>query len=142
MDTPVLFPDGRLVIQDRLRALLVGRSEPCVAGLLPEHINVLQFPTNDSAQPPVPYIQVKSDGSGRSPDLNGHMTIRLLCYGANDGLTTALANLAEALILADHAGDLRGCSPQQSAFPTTDPDSGRPMAYLTFTARLRPSNLT
>lgn len=139
MDTPILFPDGRLVIRDRLRLLLANRAEPYVAGVT---VSTRQFPVDDALSTAVPYIQVKSDGSARNATLNGRMTIRLLCYGADDGLTTNLALLAEALILADHSADLRGCTSQQSVFPTYDPDSGRPMAFLTFTARLRPRNLT
>lgn len=130
MDTPIIFPDGRLLIRNRLRALLPGVT-----------VSTRDFPNNDSAPPPVPYIQVKSDGSARNGVLNGRDTIRCLCYGADDGLTTALARRAEALILADTDDDLRGCTPQQSTFPTYDPDLGRPMAYFTFTARLRPRNL-
>lgn len=139
MDTPILYPDGRLIVRNRLRTLLAPRTEPYVVGVT---VSTRQFPVDDSAAPAVPYIQVKSDGSIRNARLDGRMTIRLLCYGADDGYTTNLANLAEALILADHDGGLRGCTSQQSVFPTYDPDSGRPMAFLTFTARLRPSNLT
>jgi hypothetical protein len=139
MDTPIVFPDGRLVIRDRLRTISVGNSDPAIAGVT---VSTRDFPSNDSAPPPVPYLQVKSDGSARDSALNGRATIRILAYGADDGLTTRLALLAEALILADHDDEgLRGCSPQQSTFPTYDPDLGRPMAYFTFTARLRPSNL-
>ncbi len=130
MDTPILFADARLVVRDTLRLLLPGVT-----------ISTRDFPNNDSQAPPVPYIQVKSDGSIRNSTLNGRDTIRFLCYGADDGLTTTLARRAEALILAASGGDLRGCTPQQSTFPTYDPDLGRPMAYFTITARLRPRNL-
>lgn len=130
MDTPIVFPDGRLVVRDRLRALM-----PNVT------ISTRDYPNNDSVAPVVPYIQVKSDGGLRNADLNGRDTIRFLCYDADDGLTTALARTAEARILADSGGDLRGCTSQQSTFPTYDPDLGRPMAYFTITARLRPRNL-
>lgn len=138
-DQPITYPDGRLVVRNRLRVLLGARSETYAVGVT---VSTREFPVDDSAPALVPYIQVKSDGSVRDSRLNGRMTIRLLCYGSDDGNTSALAELAEALILADHAGGLRGCTSQQSVFPTYDPDSGRPMAYLTFTARLRPSNLT
>ncbi len=130
MDTPILFADARLVIRDRLRALM-----PDVT------ISTRDYPNNDSKPLATPYIQVKSDGSLRNSALNGRDTIRFLCYGADDGLTTTLARRAEALILADSGGDLRGCTSQQSTFPTYDPDLGRPMAYFTITARLRPRNL-
>jgi hypothetical protein len=130
MDTPILFPDGRLIVRDRLRALMPGVT-----------ISTRDFPSNDSRPSAAPYIQVKSDGSLRNARLNGRDTIRFLCYGADDGLTTTLARRAEALILADSGGDLRGCSSQQSTFPTYDPDLGRPMAYFTITARLKPRNL-
>lgn len=130
MDIPIIFPDGRLVVRDRLRALMPGVT-----------ISMRDYPNNDSKVPAVPYIQVKSDGGLRNSQLNGRDTIRFLCYGADDGLTTALARRAEALILADTGGDLRGCTSQQSTFPTYDPDLGRPMAYFTITARLRPRNL-
>lgn len=130
MDTPILFPDARLIIRDRLRALL-----PDVT------VSTRDYPNDDSVKPVVPYIQVKSDGSLRNSRLDGRDTLRLLCYGADDGLTTNLARRAEALILAASGGDLRGCTSQQSTFPTYDPDLGRPMAYFTVTARLRPRNL-
>lgn len=130
MDTPITFADARLVIRDRLRALLPGVT-----------VSTRDFPSNDSAAATVPYIQIKSDGSLRDSTLDGRDTIRYLCYGADDGLTTTLARRAEALILADSGGELRGCTPQQSTFPTYDPDLGRPMAYFTTTARLRPRNL-
>lgn len=130
MDTPIIFDDARLLIRDTLRALMPGVT-----------ISTRDFPNNDSVAPPVPYIQVKSDGSIRNSTLNGRDTIRFLCYGADDGLTTTLARRAEALILAASGGALRGCTPQQSTFPTYDPDLGRPMAYFTITARLRPRNL-
>jgi hypothetical protein len=137
-DTPIIYPDGRLIVRDRLRALLANRTEDYAVGVT---VSTREFPVDDSAPLPVPYIQVKSDGSIRDSSLDGRMTIRLLCFGDDDGHTAALALLAESLILADHAGGLRGCTSQQSVFPTYDPDSGRPMAFLTFTARLRPSNL-
>lgn len=137
-DTPIRYPDGRRVVRDRLRALLAGRSEASVLGVT---VSTLDFPTNDSGTEPLPYIQVKSDGSNRNSRLDGRMTIRLLCYGSDDGLTTDLALIAEALLLADSSDELRGCTTQQSTFPTYDPDTGRPMAYFTLTARLRPSNL-
>lgn len=130
MDTPITFADARLVVRDRLRLLM-----PDVT------VSTRDFPNNDSAAARVPYIQVKSDGSLRDSKLDGRGTIRYLCYGADDGLTTTLALRAEALILADSGGELRGCTPQQSTFPTYDPDLGRPMAYFTTTARLRPRNL-
>lgn len=130
MDTPIIFGDARLIVRDTLRTLL-----PDVT------ISTRDYPNNDSKAPAVPYIQVKSDGSIRNSRLNGRATIRFLCYGADDGLTTTLALRAEALILAASGGELRGCTPQQSTFPTYDPDLGRPMAYFTITARLRPRNL-
>lgn len=130
MDTPIQFADARLVVRDRLRALL-----PDVT------VSTRDYPNNDSRPTAAPYIQVKSDGSLRNSALNGRDTIRCLCYGVDDGLTTTLARRAEALILADSGGELRGCTSQQSTFPTYDPDLGRPMAYFTFTARLRPRNL-
>lgn len=130
MDTPILFSDARLVVRDRLRALLPGVT-----------VSTRDYPNDDSKAPAIPYIQVKSDGSIRNSVLNGRDTIRFLCYGADDGLTTTLARRAEALILADSGGELRGCTSQQSTFPTYDPDLGRPMAYFTITARLRPRNL-
>lgn len=130
MDTPILFGDARLIVRDRLRALL-----PDVT------VSTRDYPNNDSRPLATPYIQVKSDGSLRNSRLNGRDTIRFLCYGADDGLTTTLARRAEALILADSGGELRGCTSQQSTFPTYDPDLGRPMAYFTITARLRPRNL-
>jgi hypothetical protein len=138
-DQAITYPDGRLIVRDRLRILLGARSETYAVGVT---VSTRDFPVDDSEPAHIPYVQVKSDGSIRDARLNGRMTIRLLCYGSDDGNTSALAELAEALILADHAGGLRGCTSQQSVFPTYDPDSGRPMAYLTFTARLRPSNLT
>lgn len=138
-DTAIIYPDGRLVVRDRLRTLLATRSEDYAVGVT---VSTRQFPVDDGVTAQVPYIQVKSDGSIRNAQLDGRMTIRLLVYGEDDGKTSSLALLAESLILADHAGGLRGCSSQQSVFPTYDPDSGRPMAFLTFTARLRPSNLT
>lgn len=138
-DQPIIFPDGRLVVRNRLRLLLAPRTEPFAANTT---VSTHEFPVDDSVTPLIPYIQIKADGSFRDSVLDGRMTIRALCYGADDGYTASLAQLAEALILADHAGGLRGCTSQQSVFPTYDPDSGRPMAFFTFTARLRPSNLT
>lgn len=138
-DQPILFPDGRLIVRNRLRELFTSRTESFATGIT---VSTREFPVDDSTAALVPYIQIKSDGSLRDSRLDGRMTIRALCYGSDDGNTVALAALAEALILADHAGGLRGCSSQQSVFPTYDPDSGRPMAFFTFTARLRPSNLT
>lgn len=141
MDTPILVPDGRLAIRDALRLILPSRSEAFLQGVT---VSIKDFPTDDAdaAAQYVPYVQVKSDGSHRDASLDTYDTIRLVFWGEDDAATTQLARLVEALILAHKDEQIRGCVSQQSVFPTYDPDNGRPMAYITFTARLRPSNLT
>lgn len=106
-------------------------------------VSTRERPTNDAdaAAQYIPYVQVKSDGSHRDASLDTYDTIRLVFWGVDDGLTTQLARLVEALILAHSDEKIRGCVSQQSVFSTYDPDDGRPMAYITFTARLRSSNL-
>jgi hypothetical protein len=143
VDTPVIVPDGRAAVVTALRATLLTRTDPCLAGITSDRINVLDMPTDDAdaSGEYLPYVQVKTDGSTRTTQLDTYDTIRLVFWGIDDGLTTQLARLTEAIILAYHDETIRGCVSQQSVFSTYDPDNGRPMAYITFTARLRPSNL-
>lgn len=129
--TPVAFPDPLPDVRDLLRRLLADRPEPYARGVT---VSV----RGPSPSGRLPHVQVASDGRYRSARLDGRATLRVLVWHEDDGRATALANLAEALLLASSSDSVRGFRPITGALSTTDPDTGEPLSYFTLTARLRP----
>jgi hypothetical protein len=132
---PVAFPDPQKAVRDLLRSLLAGRTEAYAQGA-----TVSTKPPPGTA-PPLPYVQVRSDGRFRDARLDGRASVRIIVWHRDEGLGELLAGLAEALLLASTSAEIRGCSPLTGPMPTGDPDTGAPMSYFTLTARLRPATL-
>lgn len=138
MSAPVIFPDPRRAVRNKLRELALGRPEREAQGLTEASISVREVTSADS----LPHVQVASDGKFRDASLNGRATVRIVVWHKDEGLGEDLASLLEALLLADGASEhLRGCNPLSGPRPTGDPDTGAPMSYFTITARLRPRQL-
>jgi hypothetical protein len=138
MDTAVMFPDPQLAVRDLLRTLLADRPEPFAAGATVS----TRAPEANDTRAALPYIQVRSDGRFRDARLNGRASVRVIVWHRDEGLGEKLAGLCEALLLAATSDRIRGASPLTGPIPTGDPDTGKPMSYFTFTARLRPSQLS
>lgn len=136
--TAVRFPDGQRAGRDLLRTLLTGRPEPEAAGLVPANVST-RVPSG--AAVPKPYVMVRVDDAGRDSRLNGYAVLRVTVWHRDEGLALSLASLCEALLLDARGAEVRAVSPVTSPIPTTDPDSGDPLAFFRVTARLRPQNL-
>jgi hypothetical protein len=133
--TAVRFPDGQTAGRDLIRALLVGRPEPEAAGVVVD--TVVPGATSDDL-PGLPYVLVRLDGASRTARLDGTALLRVTVYHRDEGLALDLAGLIEALVLDAHTATVRSTEPYASPIPTEDPDTGDPVAFLRFTAHLRP----
>lgn len=138
MDTAISFPDPQLAVRDLLRTLLAARTETYATGAT---VSTRAPDASDNARS-LPYIQVRSDGRFRDARLNGRASVRVIVWHRDEGLGESLAGLCEALLLASTSDRIRGASALTGPIPTGDPDTGKPMSYFTFTARLRPSQLS
>lgn len=127
--TPVSFPDPRLATRDLLRDLLADRPEPFAQG-----VTVSIGGPGESR----PHIQVASDGRYRNARLDGRATVRVLVWHTDSGRGEALAELAEALLIASASADARGFRSVVGPLATADADTGEPLSYFTMTIRLRP----
>lgn len=135
----ITFPDAQLATRDLLRALLSGRTELYVQGATVS-TRVPDWKSDDA--PALPYIAVHTDGNFRDARFNGRANVRLSVWHKDDGLGLQLAGLCEALLLASGSVAIRGFSPVTSPIPTSDPDTGDPLSFLSVTARLRPVQIT
>lgn len=134
MEPVIVFPDAQLAVRNVLRELIPAAEHATVS------TREITGSDNDWH---LPYIQVRTDGSYRDSHLNGRSTVRIICYGVDEGDSLRLAALCEGILLAaDSNEQLRGCNPIMGPYATTDPDNDLPFAYFTVTARLRPHTVT
>lgn len=135
MKPAVTFPDAKLAALPVLRARV------------PAHAAGVTFVTKDYApddpdRPALPYVVVSVDAAfGRYP-VTRSATVRLVAHTETDAEAPALAGVCQAVLLA-YEGDaaVRGFGELTGPIPTTDPDTGGPVAYVTVAARLRPQPL-
>jgi hypothetical protein len=137
--TAVIFPDGQLAVRNALRAALAARPEPVTTG-----VTVSTRVPAGTEVPPLPYVLVRLDGNSRNARLLSEATVRVTVWHRDEGLALELAGLAEALLLGGLARvpEIRSVGPVASPIPTTDPDSGAPIAFFRVAARMRPRTLT
>jgi hypothetical protein len=135
--TAIRFPEPRRAVRDLTRELLAGRTEPEALGVVVS----TKPPSPDDSKRQLPHVQVRSDGSFRDSRLNGRATIRVAVWHRDEGLGQDLALLLEALLLDASSARVRGFGSVSGPLPTSDPDTGEPLSYLTLTARLRPEQL-
>lgn len=126
----VIFPDSQLAVRDLLRELVPAGEGATISTREIE---------GATGRWPIPYIQVRNDGRYRNSRLNGRSTVRVLCYGRDEGDSNRLASLCEGLLLAEVSTDkIRGCNPLLGPLDSTDIDNDLPFTYFTVTVRLRP----
>jgi hypothetical protein len=129
--TLVVFPDAMLATLEVLRDRLPAYASGVVCGTLD--------PKPDQS---LPYVRVRLDATfGRYP-VAETATVRLLVHAASEAKALSLAQTARAVLLAYEGGaKARSFGRLTGPFPTTDPDTGSPVAFLTVAARLRPTTL-
>lgn len=96
-----------------------------------------EFPEGDV--PALPYVQVRAGTPWFRWPVMATAPIRVVAWADTEAASTALAWRLHGLVLDYEGGpDVRGFSPQLGPTPADDPDTGRPLASFTVTARLRP----
>ncbi|AWY04848.1 tail terminator [Microbacterium phage Floof] len=136
MTAPAIrFPDPQRATRDALRALLplytldatVSMSRPDMAEGVPL---------------PRPHIRVRSGAPIRTSRVSATADVRLTVFADDEGAAMALAADVEAIALAELSSDsLLGFGAISGPVPGTDTDTGRPIALVTLSARLRPHHL-
>lgn len=133
VDTLVVFADARLAALEVLRAnasavapgVTFGTRQPDVAG---------------NGGPALPYVLVGHDAAYGTSRTGETAVVRLAVWARSESSALSIAQRARAVLLAYRGGiKARGFRPLTGPIPTTDPDSGTPLAYLTVAARLRPT---
>ena len=134
----VRFPDPQVAARDLIRSVLAGRAEPEAQGAF---VGTRVPGTTGDDLPALPYVLVRVDGASRTAQLDKAAIIRVTIWHVDEGAAMALAELVEALAVGSASAQVRSVQPLASPIATTDPDTGSPLAFLRFTAHLRPSNL-
>lgn len=134
----IRFRDPLPDVRDHLAALLAPRPEPEALGA---KVSTLDVPGADGDRP-LPWIQIKHDGSTRSSRASADASLRILIYHADAGLGLNLGFLVEALLIGTSSSTVRAyVAGALGPVGDTDPDLGIPFTSLTINARLRPSSI-
>lgn len=95
------------------------------------------FPEGDV--PALPYAQIRAGTPWFRWPVMASAPIRIVVWAETEAASTALAWRLHAFLLDYEGGpDVRGFGAQVGPAPADDPDTGRPLASFTVTARLRP----
>lgn len=133
----VIFPDPILETLKILRAELPG-----YVATADVDAGSVQVEEANAAGVTLPYLMVAlDDGETRYP-VTSDALLRLTVWAAEDWRALEIGQIARA-ILRDHRGSkVRSYGdPATVPIPSTDPDSGQPLAIQTITARLKPERL-
>lgn len=136
----VVFPDAQAAGADALRAALVGRSEPHVAGV---QVGT-RVPGDRSPETPhLPYVMVRKDSDlPHSSMANSRCTLRVTVWHEDADQAHDLAMLCQALLLAHSGPVIRGCRPGTGPLAAVDEPSGVDLSTLTVLANVRPALLS
>jgi len=125
------FADPQLAALTILRALAPSTTYGTKA---PE-----EFPEGDV--PVLPYAQVRAGTSAVRWPVLVSTPVRVVVWAETEAASTALAWRLLALLLDYKGGpDIRNFGDPLGPTPADDPETGRPLATFTVTARLRPKN--
>ncbi|MDR6868717.1 hypothetical protein J2Y69_003341 [Microbacterium resistens] len=90
-----------------------------------------------------PHIRVRSGVPVRSSQVSASADVRLTVFAVDEGAAMSLAADVEAVLLAElSTDDLLGFGALSGPVPGTDTDTGRPIAFVSLSARLRPHHLS
>ncbi|GAB1641768.1 hypothetical protein [Krasilnikovia sp. MM14-A1259] len=124
-----MFADPQLTTLTLLRALAPG---PAYGSKTHD-----DFPEGDV--PTLPYVQVRAGTAAVRWPVLASAPIRVVVWARSEAASTALAWRLLGLLLDYEGGpDMRGFGNPIGPTPADDPDTGRPLAAFTVTARLRP----
>lgn len=89
-----------------------------------------------------PYVRVRLDGSFGKYPVTQSATVRVQVYAETEPLALELAHTIQALLLSYEGGkEARSFGFLTGPITTRDPDTNKPLAFLTTSARLRPRPL-
>lgn len=119
------------------------------AGILREALpDTVQVGTIDPAKRPadkqgLPYVRLSIDSRTGFYPVTATAALRVQVWADTEIATEDLAEVCKAILLS-YLGDAntRGFREGVGPLPTTDPDSGTPLAYFTAAMHLRPIPLT
>lgn len=134
----VTFPDAVLETLKVLRAELPGYVETA-------DVDCGSLQVEDATQSPdvsLPYLGVFLDDDDTRYPVTSEALLRLTVWAAEEWRALEIGKIARA-VLRDHRGaTVRSYGdPSTGPIPSSDPDSGQPLATQTITARLKPTNL-
>lgn len=96
----------------------------------------------DDGGPALPYVRVSLDSASGKYPVSQSASVRVYVWGVNAAGALALAHRCRAVLLAfDGNAKVRHFRDLTDPIPSTDPDSGAPVAFFTVAARLRPETL-
>lgn len=133
--TAVTFPDPILATLEVLRAKAPGYVPGTTFGTVPPSVQ-------REGDRKAPYGMVALDAvSGQYP-VHQSATVRVVAYGVTETQALALAQILRAVLLVhEGTGPARSFGELTGPIPSTDPDTGAPIAYFTVAARMRPTPL-
>lgn len=136
MTAPAIrFGDPQRATRDALRALLPAYG-------LDATVTMSRPDLAEGVPLPRPHVRVRSGAVRRGSRVSAEADIRLTVFADDEGAAMTFAADVEAILLAEAAGpDLFGFGPLTGPVPGTDTDTGRPIAFVTLAARLRPRSL-
>lgn len=136
MTAPAIrFADPQRATRDALRALL-----PLYA--LDASVTMSRPDLAEGAPLSRPHVRVRSGTVRRGSRVSAEADVRLTVYADDEGAALSLASDVEAVLLAEATtADLFGFGPISGPVPGTDTDTGRPIALVTLSARLRPHTI-
>lgn len=133
----VTFPDPMLAVLEILRDRLPATEAAALnlGTILPED-------HAEGAFPGLPYAAVRLDATAPGYPVTETATIRVAIWAASEAKGLRLAQVVRAVLAAYEGGPkVRSLSPLTGPYPSSDPESGAPLSYLTVAARLRPTTL-
>lgn len=135
MTQAFIFPDPMLAVLDVLRPALAASAAPEA-----QDVTVgTKAPLPRDLPPLLPFVLVRSDGAGVESRVVEAATIRVAVWHRSEALGLALAQRVRAILLAHRGETIVSVTPLTGPIPTSDPDSGAPLTYLTLSVRTRPT---
>jgi hypothetical protein len=131
----VVFPDAILAALEVLRAQVPGHVPGAAFGTAAPSVQR----TGDLK---APYGMVALDAVFGQYPVHQSATIRVVAYGTTEAQTLALAQICRTVLLTHEGGGAaRSFGELTGPIPSSDPDTGAPVAYFTVAARMRPTPL-
>lgn len=128
------FTDAQLAVCDLLRPALVASSASYAAGAA---VGTKLGTTR-------PFVLVRQDAAFPRYPVDERVTVRVACWHSSEFKALALVRLCMAYLgsTSGTVGGIRATRPLTGPVPTTDPDTGEPLAYATCAVHTWPVPLT